>query len=345
MALSLIWIAVLFSSCDVLKLGTNIDHFKASTEEIGQNLSSGLIAGIDSSRLDSIVARLTDAAGQSLRRQLDSVSIHRIQDSLRVAVLGLVGETLDSLHVFLADSSHYDQLHQKLNSMAADLDRRLTGLIRNLVPNALHEEGLQQIYSLRDSLLGQTTALQLERLLTGSVEGLLKSRQLDSLIQRITLVIDNTTEKVDKTSSGLRRTVTTVGLVLAGVLFVLALLFFVLWFRKRTLAGQQKELLVNLTKAIDAIPTQDDYDKTVAFLQRQMAAGNDTAQEQILQEILQEHQKQYPQKTKYKAFYERLVAHIQASDPQGNMRRRLLEQAAEDPEFQHFLEQEFQLPY
>ncbi|MCB0632152.1 MAG: hypothetical protein R2824_16170 [Saprospiraceae bacterium] len=325
----------LTSGCGILK------GLEDRSDDIGKKLVQGALEGIDTTKLDNLVKRLTDQVGNSLTTQLDSVSFHKLEDSLRVVVSGLLDEGTQSLSGFLADTTNFDQLELELAAITGNLRSELDGTMAGLVPQALNDENLARIYALRDSLLGATTSLMLRNALVGSLEELIISKELDSLINKVSKVVEHTTGKVDDTAKGISKTILTAGLVVGGVLLLLAALFLVLWLRKRSLAKNQEGLLVNLTKAIDAIPTKDDYDKTVAYLQRQLDAAEDKEQSEILTNILQEHKAQYAQKKRYRDYQERLIEQLKNSDRDGVLRRQLLEHT-DDADYRAFVEETFE---
>lgn len=331
---------MLISACDVLKLQPAIDQVEEKSAAIGENLARGALQGIDTTKLDALVKRLTDQVGNSLTEQLDSVSFRKLEDSLRVVVNGLLTEGTQSIKVFLADTTNFDQLKIELATITGSLRSEVDRTVAGIVPNALNDESLARIYALRDSLLGATTSLMLRNALVGSLEELIISEQLDSLLRKVSLVVETTTTRVDDTAQGISKTILTAGLVVGGVVLAMAILFLVLWLRKRSLAKNQENLLVNLTKAIDAIPTKDDYDKTIAYLQRQLSASEGEEQSEILSNILQQHQAQYVQKQKYKAYQERLIEQLKGSDREGLLRRQLL-QDADDADYRAFVEETF----
>ncbi len=326
---------ILFSGCDALKLQDTVDKVVVESDSIGINLGKGLVTGIDTTQLDSIVNRLVGVAGNSMRNELDSVSFRKLSDSLNVAVQEVLSETMDSLKLLLSDTTALDALDAKLQSIISNTTARLDQLFADMVPNALNDQNLNRIYTLRDSLLGPTTAGLLKNILLESVGGLIESEQLDSLITRVTVVVDETTGKVGETAQGISRTVVNIGVGIGIIILALALFFLTLWLRRRSISKQQNELLVNLTKAIDAIPTKESYDQTIAFLQKQI----NTQQHEMLNDILEQNANQYEQKQKYKDYHQRLIQQIKASDKAGEIRQQLFNNA-DDEDFRNFLEQE-----
>jgi hypothetical protein len=331
---------IFLSACDVLKLQPAIDSVEEKSEAIGEKLARGALQGIDTTKLDALVKRLTEQVGNSLTEQLDSVSFRKLEDSLRVVVNGLLTEGTQSIKVFLADTTNFDQLKIELATITGSLRSEVDRTVAGIVPNALNDESLARIYALRDSLLGTTTSLMLRNALVGSLEELIISEELDSLLKKVSLVVETTTTRVDDTAKGISKTILTAGMIVGGVVLALAILFLVLWLRKRSLAKTQENLLVNLTKAIDAIPTKDDYDKTIAYLQQQLNAAESKEQREVLSNILQEHQVQYVQKQKYKAYQERLIEQLKGADQEGGLRRQLLDNT-DDADFRAFVEETF----
>lgn len=321
------------SSCDVFKLGRTIKDLKEEAKPIGKNLGAGVVDGVDTTQLDSMIKRLANLAGSSLSSELDSVSFRRLEDSLNVVIRGIISEAGDSIKVILADTSALDDMDAKLQGVITRLGRRLDRVVANIIPNALNDQNRRSLYALRDSLLGPTTAYLLREALLTSVGDLAESTQLDSLIRKVDQIVENASTRVDETAKGISKTVVIVGAIIGGVLLIALL---VLWLRKRAQAKQQKQLLVKLTKAIDAIPSKDAYDHTIKVLQDQISNSEDPKQHEMLKNILKENIEQYPQKQKYRSFYDRMMEAFKASDADGSVRRRILNNT-DDEDFADFI--------
>ncbi len=329
-------VLLLGSGCDILKLGNNIDKIKSESGAIGENLGAGLVDGLDTTHLDSLVQRVVRIAGQTLNEQIDSVHLQNLESQLKTALLNILGEGRDSIKAVLADTTALDNMDAKIQGILFRMSDEVNGAVARLIPNALNDRNLQRIYGLRDSLLGPTTAGLLRQALIESVGSLIESEQLDSLIRKVTAVVDTTTEKVDASVFKIDKTVARIGGIIAGIILAVAVLLLVLWFRKRTQAKKQKELLVKLTKAIDAIPDQKAYDHTIAVLEQQISDSHDPMQQEMLNNILREYKDQYPEKKKYKAYQDRLIQALKAADTDGSVRRQLLEQS-DDEDFSNYL--------
>ena len=301
------------TGCDILKLQDAITKFEERSDTIGMEITEGALMGLNSSNLDSIISRLVGVAGNSLKGELDSLSLQKLSDSLHFVVMNVLTEGLDSLEGFLQDSTSLDVLDAKIQSMIASSTSKLESSIAQLIPNALNEENLAQIYELRDSLLGPTTAQLINQAITGSIKELINSEELEELTQKVNSIVTENTEKVDESLMGVSRTAERIGLIIGGIILLLALLFLFLWLRKRSLAKQQNELVLNLTKAIDAIPNQAHYDHTIAVLHQQMNNRNATQQHELLNKVLQENAGQYVQKKKYKDHYKRMLQELKNS--------------------------------
>ncbi|PHN00826.1 hypothetical protein [Flavilitoribacter nigricans] len=329
-------VGAMSTACGFLKLDPHLDRLDARVDSITRKAGAGLLAGIDTTRLDSLVNRLVGGATRTFGRELDSISLKNLQDTLQSAVSGVVDESLLRIRYFLQDSTNLTQVQREVDQLTRNLEYRVNGILTGLVPRALNEESLNRIYGLRDSLLGPVTAMAVEHLVLNSIEALAESEKLDSLIGKVRAVVDDTTVKVDRTAQGISKTVMRIGLAIGIILVALTLFFGFLWFRKRSLAKKQEKLLINLTKAIDAIPSQDAYDRTIAYLQEQLNRAPSNEQRELLQQILRENEEQYPQKQQYKAHYEHLLNLLKSKDDDGLIRQRLLN--GTDDEFRQFLE-------
>lgn len=331
-------IIALSSSCDILKLGATVDKIKDNSGAIGENLGAGLVEGIDTSQLDSVIKRVVGQIGNTLNEEIDSIYIKNLEDQLKNALVIILNEGRDSIKAILADTTAFDNVDAKIQGILGRMGGKVDRLMSGLIPNALNQQNLNTLYALRDSLIGNTTKGLLEQALVGSIEELVKSEELKELIKEVTDVVDETTGKVETTAKGISRTVVTIGAVIAGILLVLLL---ALWLRKRAQARQQKELLVKLTKAIDAIPDQGNYDRTVAFLQEQISESNDSRQGELLDQILEDYQHQYPQKKKYQDYQQRLIDYLKEKNQDRSISQQLF-QDIEDEEFKNYLRNELE---
>lgn len=336
----MVLLCLLGASCDILKLGKAIDQVEEKADIIGANLGSGLIEGIDTAQLDSLVNRLVRGAGNTLNEEIDGVSIQNLEDQLRVAVIGILNEGRDSLNAILADTSALENLDVKMQGILSKMTRQINKAIADLIPNALNDRNLGRIYALRDSMLGPTTARLLEEALLRSMDRLIDNPKLDTLIAKFSGVVNETTEKIDTSVFKIDKTVARIGGIILSIIAGLAVLFFVLWLRKRSQNKQQKELLVNLTKAIDSIPKKSDYDQTIAFLQHQINTS-DPRQHKLLNDILEEHKDQYTQKNKYKNYERRLIEYLKNKNQDRSISQQIYSDV-DDEDFKDFVRRELE---
>ena len=338
--LLLAFIALILSTgCDMLKLGPAIDKLENNVDTIGMKLASGMLEGIDTTKVDALVERLVARAGETLNDKLDSLSLQNLSDSLKVAIINVLDESMDSIQVFLADTSSLDNIDAKLQSVLNKATDKINATLANLIPRTLNKANTAQLFALRDSLLGDPLANLLQNALVTSLEGVQESGQLDSLISKITQAIDKTKGKVDDTAKDLSKTLIRTGVIIGIIILALAAIFFLFrWLRQRAFSKQQKELLVNLTKAIDAIPSKEGYDRTIEALHQYINHDKNPKQHEMLKDILAEYKDQYPQKQKYKDMHKRMVQHLKANAKDETIRQQLLKNA--DPDLRNFMEKE-----
>ncbi len=308
-------LSIFSTSCKTIKnLKDLVGEIKVEADSIGNNLGAGLVNGIDSDKLDSLVARIANTAGNGINNELDSISFHKLQESLSTALTGVLKDAENDLEKLLADTTMLDSVDYKVQSILDRAGKQIDDLLSNLIPNALSDENLDIIKKFKNEILGPDTAKRLGDTLKSSLKDVLKditdSEELDSLIRKIATVIDTTKQQVDDTVFKVDKTIARIGGILLAVILGLTALFLVLWLRKQSQNRQQKELLVKLTKAIDAIPDQRDYDHTVAYVQDQISDSRDIKQRKILDDILQEYKGQYPQKEKYEDYQQRLIDYL-----------------------------------
>ncbi|MBC6996784.1 hypothetical protein QWY85_20245 [Neolewinella lacunae] len=326
---------LLTAGCGVVNtVKKSLVEVKQQAPGIGENLTRGLASGLDTARLDELVARLVHAAGQSVQAELDSVSIRRLEDSVRTSLNALMADAEGGLHHLLADTAALNPLEVKLHMALLDLTRQLDQSLARALPTLLNAAAEGRILLLRDSLLGEKTGALASAILVDAFDNMLGSPELDSLLNKVELAVGKTTGDIDRTSGKISKTVRTIALAGGGVLLALSLLFFVLWMRKNSQARRQRDLLVNLTKSIDAIPSQSAYDQTMADLQQRLAAADD--QQEILRNILREHQSQYTGKQQFQAHHQRLLELLRTDPAAAEIRARLLARA-NDPSFATYL--------
>ncbi len=326
---------LLATGCGVVNtVKKSLVEVKQQAPGIGENLTRGLASGLDTAQLDHLVARLVHVAGRSARAELDSVSIRQLEDSVRSSLNALIADAEVSLQRLLADTAALNPMEWKLNMAMLRLTRRLDQSLARALPTLLNRAAEGRILLLRDSLLGDKTGALASAILVGAFDDMLASPELDILLKKVELAVGKTTGEIDRTSGKISQTVKTIALAIGGLLLALSLLFFVLWMRKNGQARKQRDLLVNLTKSIDALPSRSAYDQTMADLNQRLATADD--QQEILRNILQEHQAQYTGKQHYQAQQQRLLELLRADPAAADIRARLVA-TANDPAFTAYL--------
>jgi tetrahydromethanopterin S-methyltransferase subunit F/DNA-binding transcriptional ArsR family regulator len=342
----LLGLLMLMHSCiPVNKIGELADKLKMDADTMGQNLSRGLSTGIDTTRLNALAAGMVREAGQSLKKEMDSVSFQKLKDSLTLALTGVLAETEASLEEILNDPTRLDVLDAEVAELLQNAKLEVDRLTSDLVPQTLSDANQQIVLDFRDELLGPSLAKVLKETLDESLRGTLKNLvegdELDSLISKVTLSVDSAKVKVDDTVFKIDKTVARIGGVAIGIVAALTVLFVVLWLRKSAQNKQQKELLVKLTKAIDAIPDQGTYDRTITHLHDQINQSHDPKQNELLDQILKEYQGQYPHKKKYKNYRHRLIEHLKNKARDQSLDPKLFEDI-QDEEFKNYIRKELE---
>lgn len=331
----LLGLLTLTHSCiPVNKIGELADQLKLDADTIGQNLSRGLSTGIDTARLNALAASMVREAGQSLKKEMDSVSFQKLKDSLTLALTGVLAETEASLEEILNDPSRLDVLDAEVAELLRNAKLEVDRITSDLIPQALSDANQQIALDFRDELLGPSLAAVLKETLDeglrGALKNLVEGDELDSLVNKVTVSVDSAKLMVDDTVFKIDKTVARIGGIAIGIIVALTVLFAVLWWRKSAQNKQQKELLVKLTKAIDAIPDQGTYDRTVTHVQDQINKSHDPKQTELLDQILKEYQDQYPQKQKYKNYQQRLIEHLKNKVKDQSLDPKLFEDIDDD---------------
>jgi hypothetical protein len=260
-------------------------------------------------------------AGSSLSREFDSLSLLTLKTELAVVLRGLVSESTDSLDVFLQDPTKLAALDAQVNKIVADAVRRINQLTPGLISSIVNQDAELRILLLRDSLLGPGFRQLLSAAAVGSVRQLAEGKEMDSLINKISLAVERTAGQINDSTKGISKTVVTVGAVIAGLL--LATMVVILLLRQQRVI-QQKKLLVNMTKAIDAIPNQAAYDATIRHLNEGIGRAGDSAQSKILNEVLAEYKDQYPIKKQYSNYQQELMEKLRKAGASPQLRDALL---------------------
>lgn len=320
----LIWLCL--PGCGMVRvMDESLELAKIDADTIGANLGEGLgrglLEGVDSTRLDALVNRLATQAGNSLNEQLDSFSLQALKTELATSLRALISETTDSLDLFIQDPAKLDALDAQVNKIITNALRRVNQFTPDLITSIVNQDAELRVLLLRDSLLGPGFSQLLSAAVAGSARQLAEGKEVDSLINKIGLAVERTAGHINESTRGISKTMVTIGAVIAGLL--LATMAVILLLRRQRLK-QQKKLLVNMTKAIDAIPDQGVYDATVSHLRERIGQGEDSAQSQILNEVLAEYKDQYPNKNQYANYHQELVEKLRGLRASAELRDALL---------------------
>jgi len=315
-----------FTSCNTLRtVKESLKVAKTDADTIGINfgegLGQGLVESVDTAQLDALINRLATQAGNSLNDQLDSVSLRNLKLELATTLRALIAETTDSLDAFVKDSTKLAALDAQVNQIVANAARRMNSLTPGLIASIVNQDAELRMLLFRDSLLGPGFSQLMSAAVAGSARQLAEGEEVDSLINKIGLAVERTAGHITKSTQGISKTVVTVGAVVAGLL--LAAMGVILLLRRQRLR-QQKKLLVNMTKAIDAIPDQDAYDATIRHLNERIGAADDSTQSEILDEVLSEFKDQYPKKKQYSNYQQALIEKLRAVEASPALREALL---------------------
>ncbi len=301
-------------------------------KSLAKNLSSGLVEGLDTTELKSLTKSLSGIIANELNESIDSINVQKLGEDLEKLLSNVVEQGGLTLEDILANPTLLDQIGDDIADIINEATDDLDKVPKELIQNILSEKGQATLFAFRDSLLGAKTKVLLQELVSSSIDSLTANPNLDSLIVKIQNLVTNSTEDID-------RTVVLIGSIIVGILLLALLVtLIILWRRNRT----QKKLLVNLTKAIDAIPSQTDYDKTIDALQRLITDEPETiAQNNLLVSILKEYESHYTNKKRHKNHMQRFIKSLQKVDGNGNIRQQILQGAKED-DYQAFVQNIFQ---
>lgn len=315
---------------DPLKILQAIDEFEMKSDTIGERVGQGLVQGLDSANVDSLVARLTNIAGTELRESIDSITLDTLTAKAKVAIDELSTLVEQRLKTLLSDTAALAAIDAKINEVVAGLEQDFQGILTDVVPNLLRPENQQVIFAFRDSLLGPEFKALVDSNLVGSVETLLASPQFDSLLNKVAKLIDNSTERVDGTAIKIKKTALAIG---GTILLILLAAFGILlyYFRQKSRRNTaQEELVVKLTRAIDGIPSKEAYDHVTSKLDAEINQEGNKHQREILDEILEKYQHRYPEKKKYQAFHQRMLKQLRQIDKNGELADQLIANSEDD---------------
>jgi type II secretory pathway pseudopilin PulG len=301
-------LSALLSSCNFKKmLQPTLDALKVDADTIGTNLGAGLIKGLDSDQLDSMVAQMVRNMVSSAEDEMDLERLkgleHEISRSLDTILTAMLSTTKEEV----LDSSFYRQLSGRLGPVGDQLLLQIERSINGWGSGLLSDEALQNLEVWRDSLLGVQTTDLLGSIMEESVTRLLASPAIDTLIRKMDDFRERTGKDIDKASKGISRVAMILGAVI-GFLIILGTILAVYYYRKRKEAEQQRDLLFQITKAIDEIPSRQAYDITTAKIQEQLNKQPSSKElRELLQEVLQENKDKYDVKQQYKNYQQRLL--------------------------------------
>ncbi|MEM1359749.1 MAG: hypothetical protein AAGF89_16210 [Bacteroidota bacterium] len=321
-------------SCGAIKSG--LTQIEDKADNIGKEAAAGFVAGLDTTQVDSLVARLVAEAGNSFNAQLDTLSLDELEQEVSATINTILKDNLDELSLFLRDTSNLIPLETKIDLFVNRLASQLDASLQGAIPGALSGRNQQIVLQLRDDFLGEEFRLLMSSAVNQGVGDLAKSEELDSLLSKLSVFVEETSDKVNETTDGISDTVKAVAIGIGGLLLALSLLFFTLWFRKRSQAREQRELLVNLTKAIDAIPSQREYDRTIDYLQKETSLAHKQEQKVLLDQVLTEAGGTYPEKKRYNDYARRMIDRLKTYDQDGSLRQQLLTDT-EDDDFQEYV--------
>ncbi len=118
---------------DPLKILQAIDEFEMKSDTIGERVGQGLVQGLDSANVDSLVARLTNIAGTELRESIDSITLDTLTAKAKVAIDELSTLVEQRLKTLLSDTAALAAIDAKINEVVAGLEQDFQGILTDVV--------------------------------------------------------------------------------------------------------------------------------------------------------------------------------------------------------------------
>ena len=321
------------SSCSIGKTvnkgldGIDKSKIRAITEQAGK----GLIAGInlDSIKTQGLITRLLQDLDTAVNQEINGIELHLLKKRITLTLDSILVSTVD-------DPVKYDKLKNRITSLVSSLVQAIQKDINGLNLDLVNDKLLNELDELRAALLGPETSDQLSLVLTNALDSVAGSAALVKIISKVNTVVEDVNKKADKQMDSLRRTIK---ILIYGLIGLGLLVLFIIGYayRKRVQSNKYKELAALLTKGLDQIKSQKDYDRIVEWIN--LNADTQQVRKPLL-DILAQHQGQYPGKVKSATYAERTIELINtALNGNEDMRNKILSAAKTEPGFLNYLQQ------
>ncbi|MDX2071293.1 MAG: hypothetical protein SFV55_22895 [Haliscomenobacter sp.] len=312
----------------------NIDT--TNIKNLTRAAGNGLISGIDLNALktDQVLKGLLQGLDTLVNQELDGIRLNALQKRLAFALDSILTSTV-------SDTTKFKLLQRQLGGLLSTVISGLEKDLNSLDLSPANQKLRNDLAALRDELLGAKTAAQLGFVLNTALDSIAQGGALVSITTKIDDILDDANKKADQQMKSLRSTINRLvyGLIGLGVVIFLIVVYA---FWKRRQLQQYKELSVVLTKGIDQISNQAEYDRVRNVISSEADARQVRSN---LNTVLKENKGEYLKKNQYANYSDRtLELFREALNGNQEVRNRILAQAQTDPELLNFIQQKLNKP-
>jgi hypothetical protein len=321
-------------SKDLNKTLGNIDSVKI--KNLTRAAGNGLLSGIDlnSLKTDQLLKGLLQGLDTLVNQELDGIRLNALQKRIAFALDSILTSTV-------SDTAKFNILQRRLGSLLSTVISGLENDLNGLDLSPANQKLRNDLAALRDELLGAKTAAQLGFVLNTALDSIAKGGALVSITTKIDDILDKANDKADQQMKNLR---STINMLIYGLIGLVALIFLIVVyaFWKRRQLQKYKELSVVLTKGIDQISNQAEYDRVRNAISSEADARHVRSN---LNTVLKENKEEYLKKAQYADYSDRtLELFREALNGNQEVRNRILAHAQTDPELLNFIQQKLNKP-
>lgn len=321
-------------SKDLNKTLGNIDTNKI--KNLTRAAGNGLISGIDlnSLKTDQVLKGLLQGLDTLVNQELDGIRLNALQKRIAFALDSILTSTV-------SDTAKFNMLQRRLGTLLSTVISGLENDLNSLDLGPANQKLRNDLAALRDELLGAKTAAQLGAVLNTALDSIAQGGALVSITTKIDDILNKANDKADQQMNNLRSTINRLVYGLIGLAVVIFLIVVYAFWKRRQLQ-QYKELSVVLTKGIDQISNQAEYDRVCNVISSEADARQVRSN---LNTVLKENKAEYLKKAQYTNYSDRtLELFREALNGNQEVHNRILTHAQTDPELLNFIQQKLNKP-
>lgn len=338
---SMVYLGLILIGLNACSLSRNVNKTLGNIDSIKiKNLTraagSGLISGIDlnSLKTDQLLKGLLQGLDTLVNQELDGIRLNALQRRIAFALDSILTSTV-------SDTTKFNILQRRLGSLLSTVIAGLEKDLNGLDLSSANQKLRNDLAALRDELLGAKTAAQLGFVLNTALDSIAQGGALVSITTKIDEILNKANDKADQQMKNLHSTIRLLIYGLIG-LGILIFLIFVYAFWKRRQLQQYKELSLVLTKGIDQISNQAEYDRVRDAISSEADARQVRSN---LKTVLEKNKAEYLKKAQYADYSNRTLALFRdALNGNQEVRNRILAHAQTDPELLNFIQQKLNKP-